>query len=341
MPNPHETDKQEEAKTSLVRMQNFDVSTLPREKELGDRLNFREAVEPAEHLIRLYKQLSTPVLEDLPQQQLNIIRTQANSDYHLFQQIMDFTSEQASPHEVKNAYIQQIEQAYEPAFNKLHPIISYSTSKSADFKRLETEARATIQSVRDQGKELTEQLEFERQQAQQILEDIRNVAAEQGVSQQATYFRDASEEHEEQAEKWRKRTFKLAWLLGGYAVLSLLIHKVPFLAPADVYHSIQLGVSKILIFAVITYMLYLSARNFLAHKHNAIVNKHRQNALMTYTALVDAAQSRENTDVILKHASACIYDPQSTGYSRDSGPSAPSAKSVVELLTKPLSSENE
>ena len=132
-----------------------------------------------------------------------------------------------------------------------------------------------------------------------------------------------------------QKTVRLAWMLGIYGVASFFIAKVPLLEPSDTYQSIQLGVSKILIFAVISFMLYLSARSYLSHKHNAIVNRHRQNSLLTYRALVDAAGSSENREVILTHAAACIYGPQPTGYSQD-GREAPKVSSVVEVFGKPL-----
>ena len=68
----------------------------------------------------------------------------------------------------------------------------------------------------------------------------------------------------------------MANLLGAYAVLSLGIHKIPLIAPGNTYETVQMAISKILIFAVISFVLYLSARNFMSHKHNAAVNRHRQ-----------------------------------------------------------------
>jgi len=98
------------------------------------------------------------------------------------------------------------------------------------------------------------------------------------------------------------------------------------------YETVQLAVSKILVFVVLSYMLYLCAKNFLSHKHNAIVNKHRQNALLTYKALVEAAGNTPNREVVLNHAAACIFGPQSTGYSGDSGPLLPPSTQLIELL---------
>jgi hypothetical protein len=81
-------------------------------------------------------------------------------------------------------------------------------------------------------------------------------------------------------------------------------------------------------------MLYLCAKNFISHKHNAIINRHRQNALLTYTALVEAAGDTPNREVILVQAAACIFSPQGTGYTSESIPPPPGAQSVIEFFTR-------
>jgi len=237
---------------------------------------------------------------------------------------------------VKIALIFSIESdpmiSYDVSFQILYPFISYGVSKSVDFQRLETEARATIQVINDNANSLTNQLEEHQGQANQALQDIRKVAAEQGVSQQAIYFKDESEGHETMAEEWRIRTIRLSISLGCFAFFSIFMHKIPWLKPEDAFESVQLMTSKGLLFAVIAYMLFLSARNFLSHKHNSIVNKHRQNALMTYSALADAASSETAKDVVLNHAASCIFSPQETGYIKNEG--STNNKSIVELLPK-------
>ena len=130
----------------------------------------------------------------------------------------------------------------------------------------------------------------------------------------------------------------MAWLLGVYAVLSIFIHKISWLSPINIFETVQMAVSKILIFAVISFVLYLPARNFLSHKHNAVVNRHRQNALMTYKALVEAAgEKQQASEAVLVHAAACIYAPQPTGYAAGGGSDTQGARSVIELLSKPIS----
>ena len=202
------------------------------------------------------------------------------------------------------------------------------------------EARAMIQSVKDEADVLNKHLENNKKQADEVLEQIRKVAAEQGVSQQAIYFKEMADQHDILASEWQKKIFWTSIILGGYAIISIFIHKIAFLAPSDSYQTVQLAISKILIFGVISFYLYLSAKNYLSHKHNAIVNRHRQSALMTFNALAKAATSDGSKDIILNHAAFCIFGPQPTGYSSDNRNESPMYKSVIELLTKPFAADH-
>jgi len=332
MPNPQEEAARKQCQESLKRIHDFDIKSLVREEELGRDFNFNEVLPDASRLMVLYAQISPTVLEDLPNGFLNTLKTTADADFNRFANILKFVTRQDNPHAVRNNLIQQVSVAYEGTFNSLHPIISYSTSKSADFKRLENESRARIQAIEDKANEVTKQLEEDRKVSTQILEDIRKMAVEQGVTQQAIYFGNQATEHEKDAVVWASKTLKMSYLLGGYAVLTLFLHKISFLKPENAYQTVQFAVSKILIFAVLSYMLYLATKNYLAQKHNAVINKHRQNALMTYKAIADAAKDAANREVILTHASACIFSPQPTGFSSAQIPEGPVAKSAIELL---------
>ena len=323
-----------ETENSLKRMQEFDVKSLPRVNQLGDSFNFNSALEPAERLVLLYKRLSISVLDDLPYGVLDQIRNKANEDYNRFDGILTYDPKQANSVQVREQLITALNNAYDSAFNLLHPYLSYSMYKTVDFQRLEGEARSTLQAIKDQASKITKSLQKDKEASQQILEEIRKVAAEQGVTQQATYFKQSADEHEEQALKWKRATIWLSIGLGIYALLSMLIHKVAWLDPINSYQAAQLAISKVLIFGVISFMMYLCAKIFISHKHNAIINRHRQNALLTYRSLIEAAGDTPNKEVILVQAAACIFGPQGTGYTSDSIPPPPGAQSVVEFLSR-------
>ena len=206
-----------------------------------------------------------------------------------------------------------------------------------DLKRQQAQTEQIVAETRERTQYITEDLKRQQAQTEQIVAEIREASAEQGVSQQAVYFKKESERHDTLAAEWRFRTFLLALGLVSYAVLSLFMHKIiPGLDPKDAIESAQLIAGKILIFSVIAYMLLLSARNFLANQHNAIINKHRQNALVTLRALVDAAKDEDNSDIVLMQAASCIFTPQETGYTRTGagGGKQGMTTPVIELLRK-------
>lgn len=327
----------EETKNSLERMHQFDATSLPRTSELGSKLDFEEAVIPAQQLIDLYKRLSVSALQDFPDPTLKIIRDNTNSSFNIFNQILSFDPNQGNPTSARSNIISTLKGAYPSSFQALHPFISYSLHRSADFQRLDADARAVLQSIEDKSESITETLSSHASNADAILEQIRNTAAEQGVTQQAIYFSKESINHESDAEKWRKTTINLAFALGFFAIISLFLHKIPFLKPENTYDAIQLSISKVLIFSVMAFMLFLSAKNFLNHKHNAIVNKHRQNALMTHKALVEASKETGVRDAVLIQAASCIFSPQNTGYINTNDSDISNQKSIIEIMSKPFS----
>lgn len=326
----------EEAKESLSRIQNFDVDKLPRLEDLGNRLNFSEVVLPAKQLIDLYKRLSVIALQDFPDNILTLIRDNANNHYKLFSQILEFDPGQQDPSTARTTFINQVSAAYQPAFQALHQYISYSLHRSADFQRLDSDARSTLQAIEDKSTKIAESLAQHEKDAKAALDEIRRVAAEEGVTKQAAHFNAEYEHHTTEANMWQKYAVYLSIGLGVFAVISLFLHKIPFLKPENTYDAVQLSISKFLIFSVIAYMMFLSAKNFLNHKHNAIVNKHRQNALMTHAALVEASGDQGVRDAVLLQASSCIFSPQSTGYASGSENDVSNQKSMVEILSRPV-----
>jgi hypothetical protein len=324
----------DETFVALDRMQQFDAKSLGREADLGKQLNFAEAIESAEAIIGIYKRISLTALEDFTNTQLNSIKAQAQSDYNMFKQVLDFQATSNNASNIRTSLISEIEKRRDALFEVLWQYIAYGVARNTDTNLLEIQARSAIQSIKDQSANLTEQLKYSKGEADKILETIRAVAAEQGVSQQAIYFKEEVEQQEKLAEKWLTRTYWSAVAVGGFAVLSLFLHKLEWIKPGGTAEMFQLITSKVLIFAVLGYLLLLAARNYSTHKHNAVVNRHRQNALLTYRALVEAASEKGTEDIVLAHAASCIFAPQETGFSYGKGFSSLGSKSVLELMTK-------
>ncbi|MHB1285587.1 MAG: hypothetical protein ACYCYP_03330 [Leptospirales bacterium] len=324
-----------EASDSLERIQQFNATTLGREDDLGKKLSFTEAIPYAESIINLYKRISLDILNDFSDGQLNAIKIQSQSDFNIFTQITNFDSTVQNAPATRTQLITNIKTRRDQLFEHLFQFIAYGVAKDTDSSLLEVKARGMIQNIKDQAEVLTKQLDKSKKEADAALEAIRAVAAEQGVSQQAIYFKEEADKQEALADKWLTRTYWFSGGLGIFAVLSLFIYKWNFIKPQSNAEMLQLISSKILIFAVLAYLLILSARNYANNKHNAVVNRHRQNALLTYRTLVEAAGDKGTEDIVLAHAASCIFAPQETGFSNSPGGDfSPGSKSVLELMTK-------
>lgn len=319
-----ETDKLElidQTRDALIRVQEFDPGKMIREADLGKKFAMREAVAPAKRVIELFKLISPAQLEFFPDAQLTVIRDQANAFYSLLEEVSNFDVEEASPNpsDAKDALVDRLEQQFQPVFDVLFPLVSFANIRSLDFAKLERDARAATQAAKDSVSAALSEIETGKQNVEILVSETRALAAEQGVSKQAIHFKTEADNHKTEADNWRRYTIYTAIGLAAYAVATLFIHKVPGLDPDSAYRAAQVAISKILIFVVIAYMLFLCARNFLSHKHNEIVNRHRQNALATFTALAEATSDAASSDIVLSHAAACIFAPQETGYAKHDG----------------------
>jgi len=304
-------------------------------------MSFVEGVKPAEAIIAVYKRIPLSALPDFSDAQLSTIYGQANADFNTFKQILDFDATASGAAQTRSNLLDQLRVRRDQLFEQVWQYIAYGAARATDTSVLETQARATIQSIEDQSSKLTEQLKSSKTEAETTLAAIRAVASEQGVSQQASYFKEEAQHQEELASRWLAITYKFAFAVGGFAVLSLFLHKLPWIRPENGTEAIQLVTSKFLIFAVLAFLLIMAARNYATHKHNSVVNRHRQNALLTYRAIVEAAAGQGTEDIVLAHAASCIFSPQETGFSQGKGDGTSASKSVLELLTKSVSKAHE
>lgn len=317
-------------------IQEFDAGTLVRESDLGASFNFAAAVSPATKLIGLFKNIPLKSLDDLPPANLTQIRQVAEQVVAYFKRILDFSFDKVSnPAQSRTQYIAELTSYYDGnAFPTLFPYIGYGAARTSDFGRLETEARGAIAAIEKQTTDLQQELKVGAAEAKKMLDDIRAVAAEQGVSQEAIYFRNEADRHEKEAKTWRTGTIWLAISLGLYAFASMFSNHIPGLQPKDAVESSQIIAGKVLVFVVLAYMLLLSARNFLSHVHNGIVNRHRQNALLTFNALANAGGTQPTKDIVLGYAASCIYSPQETGYAKGVPNETTLPQALISMVTK-------
>ena len=278
-------------------------------------MSFESAEEPARRMVELFSRIPPEAITEFPFQQIQLLQQQAKAAYSFFDQILAFKVSSGDPETNRHQLVDQLMAAHQPAFNQLYPLISYLVSRTVDFNSLEVRGRAAIQAISDDKDKVLKSINETSEQAAKILQDVRDAAAEQGVTQMARYFADEAIAHEKAARKWLAASVVSAAIVASYAVATLFLFQwFPARTP---YESAQIITSKLLVFGVLVYALFQCVRSYSAHRHNQVTNKHRQNALMTYKTLAEAGNSPELRDAVLQHAAAAIYAPNDSGYLKE------------------------
>lgn len=295
----------------LERIQQFQANSLVQRDRLGARA-FEEAVEPAQRLIDLFQQLPKDMIHDLPFRQKQQIQEWSKSAFNLFEQVLAFDDELGNVTQRKDALVDSLKSNYQGYFDQLFPLISYSVARTVDFASLESRGRAAVQAISDEKASILKAVSETAEEAARILAEVREAAAEQGVTQTAQYFKLEAETHATASKRWLTASVVSAIVVVAYAVSTLFWSH--YFSPGNALMGAQLIASKLLIFGVLVYVLVQCVRSYSAHRHNYVTNKHRQNALMTYKTLAEAGNTPELRDAVLQHAAAAIYAPNDSGY---------------------------
>ena len=300
---------------------------------------FAEAVEPMKKLEHLYAKVNPVFIAGLPEIMLGEIADAAKESHQACQPAI--TQVHQSP--VERAVITgHINDALAKS-NKLLPYaIRMSEALNIDISEVEAKIRKISEDAERKLADLSGAITAAEQRAKtreeeteketkRLLGNLRTASEEAGITKPANFYEEQAKRHFRGMLVW----FALS-VIAGSALLLVLFFGESFSDfvrkqnPVDIKFGdaetllwgviAQFAVGKALLFSTLGYALFFSAKNFMAHNHNYVVNQHRHNALRTYGALMDAMQSDKNArDIVLMQAAHCIFAPQNTGYAKDEG----------------------
>jgi hypothetical protein len=300
-----------------------------RRTELGEKLSFDPVMPDIERVVNFYRKLLDCDLSDLPHVTMNQVVGAGLATIEILKKIGVFDPEKSSnPFPERQELMNQIRNRWEADFPAVSPILAYSTKSSADFQRLEREARGTLSQLSEDKKDFTKETTAILEQMKSALNEVQDAAKNAGVSQHAVHFND---------EAGNSKIIALCWLgaaiVFGFATISYIIfHVEPILSKiTDVtaLTLIQTSIPRLIIVFVLTYGMIWSARNFSASIHNFVVNRHRSNALASFKTFVESTSKPEIKDAVLMQATHAIFMPQDSGYTK-SDPQNPTSQ-VVEV----------
>lgn len=100
-------------------------------------------------------------------------------------------------------------------------------------------------------------------------------------------------------------------VLFGFLSVSYYADKITSLSTAQ---AVQVGLSKLVILAVLYFGLVWAGKIYKAQQHNYVVNQHRHNALNTFETFVKATGDEQTKNAVLIQATQSIFSPQHSGF---------------------------
>ncbi|MCX5717284.1 MAG: hypothetical protein NTW44_03035 [Nitrospirae bacterium] len=299
----------------LAALDEIKPQDIIRTDELGRELSFEIGLPIFERVLKLFHALYTSNLDNVPYNTLNALKNQAKDALDEFNKVKTFSPRQQSqnPIGIRDNLVNSLRDRYDTYFQIISPVIAYSIRKGTDFEALEKKAQETVNSIESLKNEYLSKQGQITSEMESVLQKVRQAAAEVGVAQHATHFKDEAIDHNEKSEKWLYATVAIATLTIVWGFLAIFVIKVPDNASSA--QVLQFTIGKLIVLSALYYSLVWSAKNYYAHRHNYVINKHRQNCLNTFETFVKAAgNDAETKNAVLLQATQSIFSSQSSGY---------------------------
>lgn len=322
-----------ETEVSLTKVQTFDASRLARNKELGDYLNFEEAVPYAERLIALYKKLPVSALKDLPDSAIATVKQYSDTVNNLFVEIFSFKPDESNSNNNRSSLIGTLRDFFQESFNALSPIIAYATLSETDIDKLKKETQRIIDYHNDKINEQLHTIDDLKNTVKELNEVTRGIASGKGTDYHANCFIEQAKDNNRSSWFWLAVTFTSCAATILYAKHLIDTYKKDELIDIQLFQYISQTTPKLIIITILVFSIGFAAKNYFACKHNFSTNRHRHNALITYTAIAAGAKTNAQADAIVGQASACIFSHQATGYaSSNDNQCGPTLSPVTQML---------
>ena len=319
----------EQIREALRQIAALDIDRdLVRSRELGD-LNFAGHRELFEGVISFSLQSADLPWEGTPQNMQRDIANQTESLVSVVDSVRNFslTDLGGNPSEERDRIATNLQNQYDNFRQHIIPFIGYLSWSSIDIDRYRQDLSEVVKGMRESVHTSLEEMKGFSAEAQQSLAAIREVAAEHGVSQEATTFRRAADRYALISRYCLLAAVAmgLATIGAGFAIV-LLWGIDGQISDAG---TLQIVLAKAAALAVLVYGTVTAVRLYRSNAHLAAVNRHREDALRTFRSFVEGTESADTKDQVLLAAARAAFGQVPTGLVADKGDSA----SALEVLS--------
>lgn len=323
----------------ITQIDDFSIEKVVGEARLGPSLCFREARPTLESLVDFMDKLRSIDGTGLPERLQSAVTSDLQEAIAVLTQMQNTKTENViSNPGYTSGLTQQIRNTYDKLVTSSVPVILYSALSSSGIENL-------LQSVLSLKKDIQEKVEAQNsivEQAKDLLSKQKEFSAQIAITGYGTLFATEAKKHADAAKYWLIAAGILAGAtaifagINYYSANELLMytigaaHTEAQTIPATIL--IQFTLAKVVLFTIGLSAAYWAARVYRSHNHNAVVNRHRANALTSFQAFADKATETDVRNAVLLQTTACIYAPQPSGFSGSGDSDGESPLKILEIV---------
>lgn len=283
-------------------------------------INIPKCVPPIRKIIDLYKRIDRSDLDALSDPFRQGI---LNHTARVINELCQIAELQSQYRNSPNDAVINMQNLYSDCTRELH-FVALGHSDVAKYQN-------RVDEVTRRCEEALERASQYEEDARKACKATQDYAAEAGVLKYAQMFADASKDYGESKTKWMR-------VFIGVTVATLVAAIVWFFAgpvissetdPATVIQQVS---GKLIVFAILSYGIVWTSRNYRAAAHNEVVNDYRSNALKSFESFVEASSSTDTRDAVLIQATQCIFSHRPSGFGQDND--APISSPLLELTQR-------
>jgi hypothetical protein len=304
------------------------LEELTKEADLGYQLSFKKGEALFIKYLELFKKVNSVNLEIVPFNMLIGFNGQFDKAIALFNQVKLFAPNTANPVDLRDSILSALEVNYDNTYSTALPILNIGLLSTNDVSIEKARLGEVLKELETEKEKTKQESSKYLEEIQSLLTKSRQAAVEVGVAQHNMIFKEESDEHKRLSRVW------LRWTIVVLIFTACIGFGFLFIRPSDMGAGflIQFTVTKIVILTSLFYTIAICTRNYKAHKHNSILNKHRQNALNTFETFSKAAGSDSQTkNAVLLEATHAIFSNQQTGYLNNDNDSD-SPNKIIEIV---------
>ena len=298
------------------------MEDLVQEQRLGTEIGFGEVRDTFESIQSICSQLRDTPLDLVPHATVEKLRQMIPQV--ILQQIRDFKPNPNEPRRRQKLIVEVQEVASE--FFQLGSTVVASRATvdllpelNDKLQALTTEAEKKIEtavkSIENRTADSFSEVQDLLYDAKEALKVAQEAAETAGFTKAAEHFEDTGREHRDAAKNWLWAVAISAIGLLAYASLLLIYTwSHPSSSSSISGADLQLAVAKVLVFSVLLSLLVGTTRIYRAHRHNQVINKHRENALKTFHTFVAGTADEDTKNAVRLQATRTVFSPQVTGY---------------------------